>query len=103
MKRISSIVMAAGLGRRMRSKKAKVLHPVAGRPMIWYMASMAHRVSDGNVVVVVGHQGEQVKAFLDQEKKSLEPFDTVVQTEQFGTGHAVKQAKALLLPKGKLV
>ena len=103
MKRISSIVMAAGLGKRMRSKKAKVLHPVAGRPMIWYMALMAHRVSDGNVVVVVGHQGEQVKAFLDQEKKSLEPFDTVVQTEQFGTGHAVKQAKALLLPKGKLV
>ncbi len=67
MKKISAIVMAAGLGKRMRSKTAKVLHPVAGRPMVWYMASLARRLSDGNVVVVVGHQGEQVKAFLDQE------------------------------------
>ena len=87
----------------MRSKIAKVLHPVAGRPMVWYMASMARRVSDGNVVVVVGHQGQQVKAFLDQEKKVLEPFMTAVQTKQLGTGHAVQQAKAHLLSKGKPV
>ena len=103
MKRISVIVMAAGLGKRMRSKKAKVLHPVAGRPMVWYMASLARRVSDGNVVVVVGHQGEQVKAFLDQEKKALEPLDIAVQAKQLGTGHAVQQAKSVLMPKGKPV
>jgi bifunctional UDP-N-acetylglucosamine pyrophosphorylase / glucosamine-1-phosphate N-acetyltransferase len=101
MKRISAIVMAAGLGKRMRSKKAKVLHPVSGRPMVWYMASLARRVSDGNVVVVVGHQGEQVKAYLDQEKKSLEPMDIAVQSKQLGTGHAVQQAKSVLMPKGK--
>jgi len=69
--------------------------------MVWYMASLARRLSDGNVVVVVGHQGEQVKAFLDQEKKSLEPLDTAVQAKQLGTGHAVQQAKSVLLPKGK--
>lgn len=95
--------MAAGLGKRMRSKVAKVLHPVAGRPMVWYMASMARRVSDGNVVVVVGYQGEQVKVFLDQEKKTLEPFVTAMQTKQLGTGHAVQQAKAHLLSKKKPV
>jgi len=103
MKQISSIIMAAGLGKRMRSKVAKVLHPVAGRPMVWYMASMARRVSDGNVVVVVGYQGEQVKVFLDQEKKTLEPFVTAMQTKQLGTGHAVQQAKAHLLSKKKPV
>ena len=67
--------MAAGLGKRMRSKTPKVLHSVAGRPMVWYMVSMARKVSDGNVVVGVGHQGEQVKAFLDQEKKTLEVLE----------------------------
>jgi len=103
MKHISAIVMAAGLGKRMRSKTAKVLHPVAGRPMVWYMASLARRVSDGNVVVVVGHQGDQVKAFLDQEKEALEPHDIVVQTKQLGTGHAVQQTKSVLAPKGKPV
>ncbi|MDA0738777.1 MAG: bifunctional UDP-N-acetylglucosamine diphosphorylase/glucosamine-1-phosphate N-acetyltransferase GlmU [Nitrospirae bacterium] len=103
MKQISAIVMAAGLGKRMRSKKAKVLHPVAGRPMVWYMTSLARRVADGHVVVVVGHQGEQVKAFLDQEKKALEPLDIAVQVKQLGTGHAVQQAKSVLMPKGKPV
>lgn len=103
MKRISAIVMAAGLGKRMRSKKAKVLHPVAGRPMVWYMAALARGVSDGHVVVVVGHQGEQVKAFLDQEKKALEPLDIAMQAKQLGTGHAVQQAKSVLMPKGKPV
>ena len=103
MKRISAIVMAAGLGKRMRSKRAKVLHPVAGRPMVWYMTSLARRVSDGHVVVVVGHQGEQVKAFLDKEKKALEPLDIVVQAKQLGTGHAVQQAKSVLIPKAKSV
>ena len=101
MKRISAIVMAAGLGKRMRSKKAKVLHPVAGRPMVWYMASLARQVSDGSVVVVVGHQGEQVKAYLEQEKKALDPLDIAVQSKQLGTGHAVQQAKSVLMPKGK--
>ncbi len=69
--------------------------------MVWYMASMARRVSDGNVVFVVGHQGEQVKAFLEQEKKTLGPFDAAVQTKQLGTGHAVKKAKVHLLPRGR--
>ena len=69
--------------------------------MVWYMASMARRVSDGNVVFVVGHQGEQVKTFLEHEKKTLGPFDAAVQTKQLGTGHAVKKAKAHLLSRGR--
>ena len=87
----------------MRSKIAKVLHPVAGRPMVWYMASLARRVADGNVVVVVGHQGERVKAFLEQEKDALDPLDIAFQTKQLGTGHAVQQAKSVLMPKTKPV
>ena len=103
MKRISAIVIAAGMGKRMRSKTVKVLHPVAGRPMIWYMTSLARRVSNSNVVVVVGHQSQQVKAFLDQEKKTLGSLDIVIQAKQLGTGHAVQQAKSVLLPTGKSV
>ena len=61
-KAIGAIVMAAGLGKRMRSKRAKVLHSVAGRPMVLYGLELAQRVADDAVVVVVGHQSDQVKA-----------------------------------------
>ncbi len=101
MKKFSAIVIAAGRGKRMRSKTAKVLHPVAGRPLIWYMVSLAGRVADARVVVVIGHQAERVRAYLEQSKTEFEPFDIALQPEQLGTGHAVQQAKAALMPNGK--
>ncbi len=87
----------------MRSKKAKVLHSVAGRPLVWYMVSLARQVVDAHVVVVIGHQAEQVRAFLEQSKSEFEPFDMALQPDQLGTGHAVQQAKAALMPNGKVV
>ena len=87
----------------MRSKTAKALHPVAGKPLVWYMVSVARRVVDAHVVVIIGHQADQVRAFLEQSKSKLEPFDLVLQPRQLGTGHAVHQAHAALMPNGKPV
>ncbi len=101
MKKFSAVVIAAGQGKRMRSNKAKVLHPVAGRPLVWYMVSLARQVVDARVVVVIGHQAERVQAFLEESKPEFEPFDIVLQPHQLGTGHAVQQAKAALMPNGK--
>ena len=101
MKKFSAIVIAAGQGKRMRSRTVKVLHPVAGRPMLWYMVSLAGRVADARVVVI-GHQAERVRAFLEQSQAEFEPFDVALQSpERLGTGHAVQQAKAALMPNGK--
>ena len=101
MKTFSAIVIAAGRGKRMRSKTAKVLHPVAGRPLLWYMVSLAGRVADARAVVVIGHQADRVRAFLEQSKAEFEPLDIVLQPDQLGTGHAVQQARTVLMPNGK--
>ena len=55
------IIMAAGLGKRMKSAVAKVLHPVAGRPMVLYVTDIACRLAEQGVAVVVGHQGADVQ------------------------------------------
>ncbi len=101
MKKFSAIVIAAGRGKRMRSRTTKVLHPVAGRPMLWYVVALARRVADARVAIVIGHQAERVREFLDQSKADFESFDVVLQRDQFGTGHAVQQAQAVLMPNGK--
>lgn len=103
MKKFSAIVIAAGRGKRMRSRTTKALHPVAGRPLLWYMLSLARRVADARVAVVIGHQADRVRAFLDQSKADFEPFDVALQLEQLGTGHAVRQGQAALMPNGKAV
>ncbi|MEC4674895.1 MAG: bifunctional UDP-N-acetylglucosamine diphosphorylase/glucosamine-1-phosphate N-acetyltransferase GlmU [Nitrospirota bacterium] len=103
MKHTSAIIMAAGLGTRMRSKTVKVLHQVAGRPMVWYMVSLARQVADGNVVAVLGHQSDRVKAFFTQIKDQIDPIDVALQTQQLGTGHAVLQAKTSLMDQGRAV
>ena len=54
--------MAAGLGKRMHSKLAKVLHPVAGKPMVNHMVELAGRLAGHRVAVVVGYQGADVRA-----------------------------------------
>ena len=101
MKKISAIVLAAGLGTRLRSKTAKVLHPVAGRPMVWYAVSLAGQVADAPVVVVIGHQAEWFRAFLEQSRSAFGPCKTVLQPRQLGTAHAVQQAKSVLMRKGE--
>ncbi|MBW2367059.1 MAG: NTP transferase domain-containing protein [Deltaproteobacteria bacterium] len=79
------VILAAGLGTRMKSEKAKVLHEIMGRPMILYVAGAAKAVAGTQVVLVVGHQAQQVKATVSEE------FDAAyaLQEQQLGTGHAV--------------
>ena len=80
----------------MKSGLPKVLHQVAGRPMVWYAAALARKVSDGIVAMVVGHGADKVKAYLNEEKEQWEPFLVVDQAQQLGTGHAVLQAFPVL-------
>lgn len=80
-------VLAAGKGTRMRSALPKVLHPLAGKPLISHVLSAARGFSATPPVVVYGHGGEQLQAALADQ-----PIHWIEQREQLGTGHAVAQA-----------
>ncbi len=87
------IILAAGKGTRMRSDCPKVLHPVAGRPMLGHVIQTAKALNPGRLIVVHGHGAEQVRAaFAD------EAITWVLQTPQLGTGHAVQLAIPSLDP-----
>lgn len=103
MSKVAAVVMAAGMGKRMKSSLPKVLHTVAGRPMLWYTAALARRVADATVGIIVGHGAEHVRAFLKSQEEALAPFSVVEQTEQRGTGHAVQQAKKILVKHNQCV
>ena len=70
----------------MKSKTSKLLHEVAGKPMLSYAVSAAAALDPENLVVVVGHQRDQVVAHLERLSEQL---TTAVQDQQLGTGHAV--------------
>ncbi len=85
--KLGVVILAAGQGTRMRSKLPKVLHSLAGRPLLDHAIQAAKRLAAERVAVVYGHAGEQVKgAFSDPDLIWVE------QKEQLGTGHAVEQA-----------
>ena len=81
------LVLAAGQGKRLRSKTIKLLHPVAGRPMVSHVIAAARGLRPARLVTVVGHQADEVRRALAGEVR-----DFVVQRQQRGTGHAVLQA-----------
>src|SRR5690349_1008008 len=85
------LIMAAGLGTRMKSERAKVLHEVAGRPMIVWAIETARAAGAGRVVAILGHQNERVKQVLDA-RYGAGAIDIAIQAEQKGTGHAVQSA-----------
>ncbi len=85
------LVLAAGLGKRMRSRRVKILHEVAGRPMASWVLDAARGIRPARIVTVVGHQADAVR---DALRKASDDF--VLQAEQRGTGHAVQQAASLL-------
>ncbi|WP_410772361.1 bifunctional UDP-N-acetylglucosamine diphosphorylase/glucosamine-1-phosphate N-acetyltransferase GlmU [Fontibacillus sp. BL9] len=89
MKRFA-IVLAAGQGKRMKSKLYKVLHPVCGKPMVGHVLDTVKKVQCERSIVVVGHGAEAVKSYLGTNA------EYVLQEQQLGTGHAVKQAGPLL-------
>jgi bifunctional UDP-N-acetylglucosamine pyrophosphorylase/glucosamine-1-phosphate N-acetyltransferase len=87
---LAIIILAAGQGTRMRSARHKVLHEIAGRPMIEHLLASLEELSPERVVVVVGQGREQVEAQLGGRA------EIAIQHEQLGTGHAVLQAEQAL-------
>jgi bifunctional UDP-N-acetylglucosamine pyrophosphorylase/glucosamine-1-phosphate N-acetyltransferase len=99
-KSLGAVVMAAGLGKRMKSKLAKVLHPVAGRPMVLYGVDLARQLAGEHVAVVVGYQGKDVRTAIEASGPRA-PVMIVEQAQQLGTGHAVQQARDMFRRLGK--
>lgn len=81
------VILAAGMGKRMRSDLPKVLHPIAGQPMLAHVIDRARSLSPKRLVVVYGHGGEQVPTQL-----AADDITWARQMPQLGTGHAVMQA-----------
>lgn len=93
---VAAIVLAAGKGTRLRSDTAKVLHRVAGRSLVGHVLEALRPLGLGQVVVVVGHQRDDVAA--EVAAIGLQGTTCAVQDEQLGTGHAVEVALPSLDP-----
>lgn len=87
-KKPAIIVLAAGEGKRMKSRKAKVLHDILDTPMIMYVVETAQKVAGNDVILVVGNQAKAVRKVVSER------YDVIfsLQKEQLGTGHAVSCA-----------
>jgi bifunctional UDP-N-acetylglucosamine pyrophosphorylase/glucosamine-1-phosphate N-acetyltransferase len=92
------VILAAGQGKRMRSRLPKVLQPLAGRPLLGHVLATARALSPARICVVVGHGGDAVRAALDSADVAW-----AEQSPQLGTGHAVMQALPRLDPAGVVV
>jgi len=87
-----AVVLAAGLGTRMKSDLPKVLVPVLGRPMIEFVLDALAAAKILRIIVVVGYRADDVKQLLAARRG----IEFALQTERLGTGHAVKMARPLL-------
>ncbi|WP_261134722.1 bifunctional UDP-N-acetylglucosamine diphosphorylase/glucosamine-1-phosphate N-acetyltransferase GlmU [Bacillus sp. Marseille-Q3570] len=85
-----AVVLAAGQGTRMKSRLYKVLHPVAGKPMVQHVVDQIRNVNVEKIVTVIGHGAEKVKSQLGAD------IEYALQEEQLGTGHAVMQSEGQL-------
>ena len=90
---LTLLILAAGKGTRMKSALPKVMHPLAGFPLIWHVRQTAEALAPSALVGVIGPEMETVAA-------QLSPWPTVVQTERLGTGHAVQVGMAALAQQG---
>ena len=96
---INVVILAAGLGTRMKSKRAKVLHHAGGLTLVEHVVNSARELTPADrITVVVGHQAEQVQRILAPQGVRF-----AAQREQKGTGHAVMMARAVLPPDADLV
>ena len=91
--KVTAVLLAAGKGTRMKSDLPKVLHPVAGKPMLWHTLQAMEQASTEKPVIVIGHGAEQVQDFVGERGVC------VVQEPQLGTGHAAMQAESILKNK----
>jgi bifunctional UDP-N-acetylglucosamine pyrophosphorylase/glucosamine-1-phosphate N-acetyltransferase len=87
---IEVVILAAGLGKRMKSDLIKVLHRAAGRPIVDYVLDLAASLTTTPPVMIIGHQRDAVRESCGERARY------VVQEEQLGTGHAILQAASLL-------
>jgi bifunctional UDP-N-acetylglucosamine pyrophosphorylase / glucosamine-1-phosphate N-acetyltransferase len=94
MDRLDILILAAGLGTRMKSSTIKILHAAAGRALIDYVTDLAREISETPPILVVGHQRDEVKEHCGDSVRYA------VQEEQLGTGHAVLQAEPILRERG---
>ena len=95
--KVTAILLAAGQGTRMKSSLPKVLHPIAGRPMIWHSLQAITHSTTEKPVVVIGYGADEVVRFLGDSAQ------TILQEPQLGTAHAVMQAEASLKGRTDLV
>lgn len=93
---LNIVILAAGMGKRMHSYLPKVLHPIAGRPMLAHVMASARALSPNRIVIVTGHGAEQVRAACAGQ----DDVRYALQQPQLGTGHAVQQAAPELLHDG---
>jgi bifunctional UDP-N-acetylglucosamine pyrophosphorylase/glucosamine-1-phosphate N-acetyltransferase len=102
------VILAAGLGKRMRSATIKILHPVAGRPMIARTLAAVAPLHPDTIVMVLGNQAPSVRAVVESEAERLglgrTRLEFALQKRQLGTGHALLQAEpALRAARGDLL
>ena len=96
---VNVVILAAGEGTRMKSRRAKVLHCAGGLPLVEHVLNTAAELTaEENIVVVIGHRAEEVKAALRHRNVRF-----ALQNEQRGTGHAVMVCREELKPAGLLV
>lgn len=87
----TAVVLAAGQGTRMRSKTPKVLHSLMGRPILQYALEAARQAAGSEPVAVIGYQADRIRQAIGEDVCRF-----VIQEEQLGTGHAVRQAEEML-------
>ena len=95
--RIGVVILAAGKGTRMQSRLSKLVHPVAGLPMVRQVVELASMLRPAATALVVGHEAEQVVAAAGPG------IEVVLQAEQLGTGHAVLQAREALQGRADII
>jgi len=99
---VNILILAAGQGKRMRSGKVKLLHVLAGSPMVCHVARAAARLDPAVLSAVVGNQAEEVQRALSSDAGLSEGrIAFALQGQQLGTGHAVLQAEKLLAGRGR--
>src|SRR5215216_326958 len=98
---LNVLIMAAGLGTRMKSTRAKVLHELGGAPLIAHVVRAAQPLEPRAIITIVGYQAEEVERAVLAEVGELASF--VVQEKQRGTGDAVESARNVLENSNSLV
>ncbi|WGY48276.1 bifunctional UDP-N-acetylglucosamine diphosphorylase/glucosamine-1-phosphate N-acetyltransferase GlmU [Vibrio sp. ABG19] len=96
--KFSAVILAAGKGTRMHSELPKVLHTLAGKPMVKHVIDTCHSLGTQNIHLVYGHGGDKMQQTLAQES-----VNWVLQAQQLGTGHAVDQASAQFADDEKIL